>query len=62
MKEIGFGMEVTLNAQLFEIFCLKYRLPHNTMAIHRFSFPLCDFLIYMFAFLSMFEGLVPAWK
>lgn len=54
VKEKGFNMEVTLKSQLFEIFCLKYRPPCNTMAIHWFFFSLCDFLIYMFAFLSMF--------
>lgn len=53
VKERRFGMEVALNSQ-FEIFCLRYRLPHNVIVIHCFSFPLCDFLIYMFVFSSMY--------
>lgn len=33
-------------------FDIKCRLPYNTMVIHQFFFPLCDFLIRMFAFLK----------
>jgi len=36
-------MEVTRNSQLFEIFCVKNRPPHNTITIHCLSFPLSSF-------------------
>lgn len=53
VEEIGFGVEVTLHSQLFEIICLKHKLPHRTMVIQHFSSLFVISLFNMFAFLSM---------